>query len=53
MVDDIVVFAIAMITLQAVGIQSKYARLSRLIGGILMLIIGALLLFKPEILMFG
>ncbi len=53
MVDDIVVFAIAMITLQAVGIQSKYARLSRLIGGIIMLIIGVLLLFKPEILMFG
>ncbi len=53
MVDDIIVFAIAMITLQAVGIQSKYARLSRLIGGILMLIIGGLLLFKPEILMFG
>lgn len=53
MLDDLVVFAIAMITLHAVGIQSKYARLSRLVGGILMLIIGGLLLFKPEILMFG
>ncbi len=53
MLDDLVVFTIAMVTLQAVGIESKYARLSRLIGGILMLIIGALLLFKPEILMFG
>ncbi|RLC29611.1 hypothetical protein DRH13_05465 [Candidatus Woesebacteria bacterium] len=53
MIDDLVVFAIAMITLHAVGIQSKYARLSRLIGGILMLIIGGLLLFKPELLMFG
>jgi hypothetical protein len=53
MIDDLIVFTIAMITLHAVGIESKYARLSRLIGGILMLIIGALLLFKPEILMFG
>ncbi|MBU0572219.1 hypothetical protein KKH23_00940 [Patescibacteria group bacterium] len=53
MIDDLFVFAIAMITLHAVGVQSKYARLSRLIGGILMLIIGGLLLFKPEILMFG
>jgi hypothetical protein len=53
MIDDLIVFAIAMITLHAVGVQSKYARLSRLIGGILMLIIGGLLLFKPEILMFG
>ncbi len=53
MIDDLVVFTIAMITLHTVGIQSKYARFSRLIGGILMLIIGALLLFKPELLMFG
>lgn len=53
MLDDLFVFAIAMITLQAVGIQTKYIRLSRLIGGILMLIIGILLLFKPGLLMFG
>ncbi len=53
MLDDLIIFFIAMITLQAVGIQSKYSRLSHLIGGILMLIIGCLLLFKPEWLMFG
>lgn len=53
MIDDLFIFAVAMITLHAVGVQNKYARFSRLIGGILMLIIGALLLFKPEFLMFG
>ena len=53
MIDDLFIFAVAMITLQAVGIQTKYARFSRLVGGILMLIIGILLLFKPEFLMFG
>ena len=53
MLDDLFVFFVAMITLQAVGIQTKYARWSRLIGGSLMLIIGLLLLFKPEFLMFG
>lgn len=53
MLDDLFVFFVAMITLQAVGVQSKYARWSRLIGGALMLIIGLLLLFKPEFLMFG
>lgn len=53
MLDDLFVFFVAMTTLQAVGIQTKYARLSRLIGGILMVIIGLLLLFKPEYLMFG
>lgn len=51
--DDLFIFFTAMITLQAVGIQSKYSRLSHLVGGVLMAIIGLLLLFKPEILMFG
>ena len=53
MIDDLFVFFTAMITLQAVGVHSKYARSSHLIGGILMAIIGLLLLFKPEWLMFG
>jgi len=53
MLDDLFVFFTAMITMQAVGVQSKYARYSHLIGGILMFIIGLLLLFKPELLMFG
>lgn len=53
MFDDLFVFFTAMITLQAVGIQSKYSRFFHLIGGILMLIIGFLLIFKPELLMFG
>lgn len=53
MLDDLFIFFTAMITLQTVGVQSKYARYSHLIGGILMLIIGLLLLFKPELLMFG
>lgn len=53
MLDDLIIFFTAMVTLRAVGIESKYSRLSHLIGGILMLIIGLLLLFKPELLMFG
>jgi thiol-disulfide isomerase/thioredoxin len=53
MIDDLFVFFAAMITLQAVGVESKYARFSRLIGGSLMIIIGVLLLFKPEWLMFS
>jgi hypothetical protein len=52
MTDDLIVFFTAMITLKAVGIESKYARISHLLGGVLMLAIGLLLLFKPEILMF-
>lgn len=53
MLDDLVVFFIAMITLQMTGITTKYVKWSRLIGGILMVAIGIILLFKPEILMFG
>ena len=53
MLDDLIIFIIAMTTLQATGITTKYSRVSRLIGGIVMLLIGVLLLFKPEWLMFG
>lgn len=53
MLDDLFVFFAAMITLQMTGITTKYTRLSHLIGGILMVVIGILLIFKPEWLMFG
>jgi thiol-disulfide isomerase/thioredoxin len=53
MIDDLFVFFIAMITLKMTGITTKYAKYSHLIGGILMVIIGVLLVFKPEWLMFG
>jgi len=53
MLDDMVVFGIAMVTLKAVGIESKYARWSRLIGGLVMLGIGLAMLFKPEWLSFS
>lgn len=53
MLDDLVVFFIAMTSLKAVGLDSKYARYSHLIGGILMLIIGILVIFRPQALTFG
>jgi glutaredoxin len=53
MLDDMIIFAIAMFTLEIAGISTKYGKWSKLIGGILMLIIGLLLIFKPELLMFG
>jgi len=52
MIDDLFVFFMAMITLRMTGITTKYAKYSHLIGGILMVIIGVLLIFKPEWLMF-
>lgn len=53
MIDDIIIFVIAMTTLKMTGISTKYSKWSNLIGGILMVIIGLLLVFKPEWLMFG
>jgi len=51
--DDLFVFLVAMTTLRITGLTTKYTRFSHLIGGILMLIIGLMLIFKPEWLMFG
>ncbi|MCB9802963.1 hypothetical protein H6761_03015 [Candidatus Nomurabacteria bacterium] len=53
MLDDLIIFFLAMLTLQASGFTTKYSRFSRLLGGILMVLIGLLLIFKPAWLMFG
>ena len=53
MLDDLIVFAIAMLTFKVVGIESKYTRAVRLVGGVIMLLIGLLLIFAPQVLMFG
>jgi thiol-disulfide isomerase/thioredoxin len=53
MIDDLFVFFVAMKTLQVTGITTKYSRWSHLIGGILMIVIGLLLIFKHQWLMFG
>jgi len=53
MLDDLVIFFVAMVTLEVTGASGKYVRWARLIGGVLMAVIGILLLVKPEWLMFG
>lgn len=53
LIDDIVIFVIAMKTLSIKGISSKYGKYSNLIGGIIMILIGILMIFKPEWLMFN
>jgi len=49
----LIIFLIAMITLQLTGVSTKYGRISHLIGGIIMLVIGLLMIFKPGWLMLG
>ena len=53
LIDDLLVFFIAMATMKVTGISTKYNKYSHLIGGIIMLIIGLLLIIKPELLMFN
>lgn len=53
LIDDLLIFIIAMTTLKLTGISNKYAKYSHLVGGILMVLIGLLLLIKPELIMFN
>lgn len=48
MLDDMVIFIAAMLTLQATGLAMSYSRWSHLIGGTVLVVIGLLLVFKPE-----
>jgi len=54
MVDDFLIFGLAIIGFKKFHtVGQKYSKLSTLIGGILMLVLGFLLIFKPDWLMFG
>lgn len=53
LIDDIIVFSIAMFSMKVTAISTKYNKYSHLLGGIIMLLIGILLIFKPEWLMFN
>lgn len=52
MLDDIVVLLIAGFTWQMLQNTGKFTKYSHLIGGILLLILGVIMLFHPELLMF-
>ena len=53
LIDDIIVFVIAMMSMKIKGLSNKYTKYSHLIGGIIMLLLGMLMLLKPEWLMFN
>ena len=53
LIDDLVIFLIAVFTLKSKGISTKYNKFVNLVGGILMVLMGLLLIFKPEWIMFN
>lgn len=53
LIDDIIIFLIAVFSSKVTAISNKYTKYSHLIGGLIMIIIGILMLVKPEWLMFN
>ena len=52
LLDDLIIFFVAMKTMEVTGFSTKYSKYSHLVGGLLMIAIGILLIVKPEWLMF-
>jgi len=50
--DDLIVFFLAVITLSKLSFTEKYNYWTTLIGGLLIFALGVLLIFKPELLIF-
>jgi len=53
MLDDLIVFLIAVFTLKAVKASDKYLQAIKLISAIILLVLGLLMIFAPQILFFG
>ena len=51
MLDDMIVFIISMVTIEATGVTNKYNKLCTLVSAIIMILMGILLIFKPDYLM--
>jgi len=53
MLDDFLIFLVAVLTLRITQISEKYLKVIKLVSGIFLLLLGLLMIFYPEILMFN
>ena len=53
LIDDIIVFFLSIKAFETKGISTKYNKYVHLIGGLIMILMGVLLIFKPEWIMFN
>ena len=53
LIDDIVVLFLSIKAFETKGISTKYNKYVHLIGGLIMILMGVLLIFKPEWIMFN
>lgn len=52
-IDDTIIFIIALVTLRVSGLTTRYRRFTLIFGGVLMYVLGMLLIFWPEALTFS
>ena len=48
MIDDFIVFSLALLSINKLQLTNKYSKWMNLIGGILMIILGIIMIFKPS-----
>ncbi len=53
MIDDFIVFGLALWSTEHMHLTHKYSRICNVVGGILMILLGAMLIFAPDFLVFG
>jgi hypothetical protein len=52
MIDDLVIFLLALFTMKVAGLTTKYRRMTFILGGIMMYFLGILMIFFSELLIF-
>lgn len=52
MIDDLIVFGIALYGIDKLSLTTKYSKISNLIGGIVMVLLGLIMMLKPSIILF-
>ncbi|MFZ2026677.1 MAG: glutaredoxin [Microgenomates group bacterium] len=52
MIDDLIVFGIALYGIDKLSLTTKYSKISNLIGGIVMVLLGLIMILKPSIILF-
>lgn len=52
MIDDFIVFGIALYGMDKLALTTKYSKLSNLVGGIIMVILGLVMILKPDLILF-
>jgi hypothetical protein len=53
MIDDLIVFGLALWSADKMHLTSKYSQASHLIGGVVMIILGLIMLIRPSLLLFS